>query len=103
MYDKSAALPNNIYYPYHSDQCAFDQLCVGGICKGHSDEPDGAALKMVIDSYAAHNIRLHLVKGHALPHSNVLSFGTPVPDCIADSSARTFSGAAAADFYTLKT
>lgn len=42
------------------------------------------------------------MKGHALPHSNVLSYGTPVPDCIADTSTRTFSGAAATNFFILK-
>ena len=83
----------NIFYPYHSDQCAFDQQCVSGVCRGHSDAPDPAALMMVIQAFAAHDIRLHLVKGHALPHSNVVSFGPPKADCIADTSTETFSGA----------
>ena len=92
----------NIFYPYHSDQCAFDQHCVNGFCRGHSDAPDPVALKMVIDAFAAHDIRLHLVKGHALPHSNVISFGPPLAACIADSSTLTFSGGQAVDFYQLK-
>jgi hypothetical protein len=92
----------NLFYPFHSDQIAFDQHCISGVAKGHSDAPDPAALKMVIDAYAAHNIRLHLVKGHALPHTNVISYGTPKPECISDLSTQTFSGSHAADFYALK-
>jgi hypothetical protein len=86
-------------YPYHSDQCGFDQLCLTGRCKGHSDAPDPFALKMVIDSFAAHNIRLHLIRGHAVPHANVTSLGTPLPDCILETSTFNFSGSHAADFY----
>jgi hypothetical protein len=89
-------------YPYHSDDCAFDQACVDGICRGHSDAPDAASLMAVIDAFAAHGVRLHLVRGHALAHSNVLSFGSPGSTCIADTSAQTFSGSQAGDFYALK-
>jgi hypothetical protein len=92
----------DVEYPYHSDQCGFDQACIEGFCRGHSDAPDGAALKMVIDAFARHNMRLHLVRGHAVPHSNVISFGTGLAACIADTSTVTFSGGQAVDFYVLK-
>jgi hypothetical protein len=99
-----AGPPNflNFYYPYHSDQCAFDQACLNGVCKGHTDEPSAAALMMVIEAFARHNVRLHLVRGHALPHSEVTSYGAPIAACIADTSTLTFSGSQAVDFFTLK-
>jgi protein-disulfide isomerase len=96
--------PDNFqfFYPYHSDQCAFDQACINGFCRGHSDAPDGTALKMVIDAFAGHNIRLHLIEGHALPHANVVSYGAPRAACIADTSAQTFSGTQAISFDELQ-
>lgn len=95
--------PKNLFYPFHSDSCDWDQLCQGGVCRGHSDAPNPAALKMVIDAFAAHNIRLHLLKGHALPHANVLTNGPPIAACTADLSTQTFLGAQAVNFYDLKT
>jgi slime mold repeat-containing protein/Calx-beta domain-containing protein len=94
--------PNNLFYPFHSDSCAWDEKCMSGVCRGHSDEPDPAALKMVIDAFAAHDIRLHLVKGHALPHADVTSMGAPIAACIQDLSTQTFYGTEAVDFYALK-
>ena len=97
--------PDNvqIYYSYHSDQCAFDQACINGTCRGHSDAPTPAALMMAIQAFAARGVRLHLVKGHALPHSNVISYGPPIAACIAETSTQSFSGSTAVDFYALKT
>jgi hypothetical protein len=93
----------NLVYPFHSDDCGFDQRCLGGVCRGHSDAPDPAALRAVIEAFAAHQVRLHLLPGRALPHANVVSMGPPVPACIADSAGWSFSGAAAVNFYELKT
>jgi hypothetical protein len=95
--------PGNIFYPFHSDDCAFDELCMGGFCKGHSDEPDPATLKAVIDAFAARGVRLHLLPGHALAHANVVSYGPPVPACIADLAGEAFLGEHAVNFYDLKT
>ncbi len=91
--------PNNLIYPFHSDQCDWDELCLNNVCKGHSDAPDPAALMMVIEAFARHNIRLHLAKGHALPHANVIALGPPVSACVSTLSTQTFLGAHAADFY----
>src|SRR5215472_7830904 len=93
----------DLEYPNHSDQCAFDEACINGICRGHSDAPDPAALMKVIEAFAAHNIHLHLIGGHALPHSNVIGWGRPAAACIADTSGLTFAGSQAAGFYDLKT
>jgi len=93
----------NVFYPFHSDACGFDQMCQAGVCRGHSDAPDAAALRAVIDAFAEHQVRLHLVRGHALPHANVAGMGPPLPACVADSSSWSFTGASAVNFYEVKT
>jgi hypothetical protein len=95
--------PTNFFYPFHSDDCGFDQKCVAGVRRGHSDEPDPTGLQTVIDAFAAHGVRLHLVRGRALAHANVTSYGPPVAECVADLSGTAFSGERAVDFYDLKT
>jgi uncharacterized repeat protein (TIGR01451 family) len=55
---------------HHNDKCQANS-CV------HTHDPDlsaPGALQEVVDSFAAHGINLHLLRGHALPHSLVTSF-----------------------------
>jgi hypothetical protein len=111
------ASPYTILLPHHSDACSFDQACLppqgstaacnsvvdGCSCKGHTDEPSPAGLKMVIDAYAAQGIRLHLVKGVALAHANVTYPGVAPAACTQEFSGQTFSGAQVVNFYDIKT
>jgi hypothetical protein len=110
------ALPYNLFLSHHSDACAFDQACLppqgsaascessadGCTCKGHTDQPSPAALKMVIDAFAARGFRLHLVKGQALPHANVTYFGAAPSACTQEFSTQTFSGAQVVNFFQVK-
>ena len=108
--------PYNRLLPHHSDACNFDQLCLpppdsgpacdsltdGCTCKGHSDEPSPAAMKMVIDAYAARGLRLHLVKGHAVPHANVTFYGSAPAACTQEFSGYNFSGAQVVNYFDVK-
>ena len=52
------------------------EKCAANSCV-HTHDPDTlapGALQAVVDSYAAHGINLHLIRGHALPHSLVASY-----------------------------
>jgi len=95
--------PLNIYFPYYSPDCAFDQHCISGVCRGHSDEPDKKALKMVVDSFAAHGIKLIIDPHHnAIPHSDVIFKGPTVDACTAQTAALLPVERRAANFYDLK-
>jgi hypothetical protein len=51
------------------------EVCGSGSCL-HTHDPEQltpAALPAVTDSFATHGIHLHLIRGHALPHSTVVS------------------------------
>jgi hypothetical protein len=88
-------------YPNHSPDCAVDQYCLSGTCRGHSDVPDPGSLQDVVDAFAAHDISLHLEARDAVPHSRVVSFGAPVDACTADSASLPGTRRAI-DFYALK-
>jgi hypothetical protein len=50
--------------------------CIAGACN-HTHDPEVEAphaLDAVVDSFAAHQINLHILRGYALPHSLVVSF-----------------------------
>jgi hypothetical protein len=110
------APPYNLFLSRHSDACAFDQACLapqgsaascdsssdGCTCKGHTDEPSPAALKMVIDAFAARGFRLHLVKGQALAHANVTYFGVAPSACTDEFSTQNFSGTQVVNFLQVK-
>jgi hypothetical protein len=52
------------------------ERCAANSCV-HTHDPDvkpPGALQAVIDSFAAHGINLHLLRGHAVPHSLVTSY-----------------------------
>ena len=52
------------------------EKCAANSCV-HTHDPDAiapGALQAVVDSYAAHGINLHLMRGNALPHSLVASY-----------------------------
>jgi hypothetical protein len=52
------------------------ERCVANICL-HTHDPEvvqPGAIQAVVDSFAAHGINLHVLRGHAMPHSHVLSF-----------------------------
>jgi hypothetical protein len=55
------------------------ERCIAGLCE-HTHDPlvlNANALQPVVDRFAAHGINLHLVRGHAQPHSQVVSFRLP--------------------------
>jgi len=109
--------PYNLLLPHHSDACDFDQLCLppqgsgatcdsstdGCTCQGHSDEPTATALQMVVDAYAARGMRLHLVKGQAVPHANVTFYGAAPAACTQEFSSYSFSGAQVVNYFDIKT
>ncbi len=92
-------------YPGFSTDCDFDQYCIAGVCRGHSDAPDPAAIAMVQATLWAHGINLHIDPvHHALTsHTRVLSYGPPVAGCAADDALTMAMPRRAADFYTYKT
>jgi hypothetical protein len=52
------------------------EKCVANACV-HTHDPDRlapGALQAAVDSYQAHGVALHLLRGHGLPHSTVVSF-----------------------------
>ncbi len=100
-----AGPPNflSVFYPFHSNSCSFDQKCISGTCRGHSDEPTAASLQLVVDAFSRRGVRLHLVRGHAISHANVTAYGPPIAACVTDLSGYTFSGAQSVNFYDLKT
>ena len=52
------------------------EKCAANSCV-HTHDPEvkaPGALQAVVDSFAAHGINLHLIRGHALPHSLVTSY-----------------------------
>src|SRR5262249_52329551 len=84
--------------PMASPDCQIDEYCIGGACRGHSDAPTPGALMQVIQAYAARGIRLHLVRGDAMTHSEVISFGVPIAACSAATASLT-GARRAIDFY----
>ena len=57
--------------PSHAGESCQANACV------HTHDPNitaPGALQAVVDRFAAHGINLHLIRGHAVPHSTVVSF-----------------------------
>jgi hypothetical protein len=100
----TACTPNPIPgYPGNSNNCDFDQVCIGGICRGHSDAPDPTAVAMVVQKLRDHGINLHIDPVHqALPHARVISYGPPVVGCAAPDAATLGQARRAVDFYSYK-
>jgi hypothetical protein len=100
--DGGACVPDPIPgYPNNSPDCAVDQYCLEGVCRGHSDEPDPASLGMVAASFANHGVALHLEAGSVVPHSRVVAYGEPIDACTAASSSLPGTRRDV-DFYDLK-
>jgi hypothetical protein len=52
------------------------ERCIANMCQ-HTHDPlalDASGLQPVVDRFAAHGINLHLLRGHAQPHSHVISY-----------------------------
>ncbi len=52
------------------------ERCIANMCQ-HTHDPlvlDASGLQPVVDRFAAHGINLHLLRGHAQPHSQVVSY-----------------------------
>ena len=52
------------------------ERCIANMCQ-HTHDPlvlDASGLQPVVDRFAAHGITLHLLRGHAQPHSHVISY-----------------------------
>ncbi len=108
------AVPN--YAHSCAQQCASDaqctalgpshigDRCIAAMCQ-HTHDPDllaPTALADVVESFANHGIHLHLMRGHELPHSHVLSFRTPVAGCEGATIPPGVVGGYAVDLYDLK-
>jgi probable HAF family extracellular repeat protein len=87
----------------------YDYMVLPG-SDGHSDAPDPAAIQAVVDSFAAHGIRLVVQPVHsAIPERYVTAFGVPVdpaingPDAVAfdDLKAAYFPDAPSSVHYTI--
>jgi hypothetical protein len=83
--------------------------CISQVCQ-HTHDPDviaPAALPSVVKSFADHGINLHLLRGHALLHSLVVSFRqnsamTDVCEGGSVASGTAGTGKYAESFYDLK-
>jgi hypothetical protein len=93
---------------FFSANRTFDK-CISNVCQ-HPHDPDliaPLALPTVVKSFADHGINLHLIRGHALPHSLVLSFRqnaamTDVCEGGSLASGTAGIGKYAESFYDLK-
>jgi len=108
------AIPNFTHSCVHA--CATDAQCtalgpshVGDRCFAnlceHTHDPDllaPSALDDVVESFTNHGIHLHLLRGHELPHSHVLSFRAPQAYCEGATTAPGVVGGYAVDLYDLK-
>jgi predicted DsbA family dithiol-disulfide isomerase len=78
--------------------------CVQNVCE-HTHDPEvlsPGALQAVSDAFAAHGFNLHILRGHAVPHSHVVSFNPPQPGCEGAYVPPGTLGAYAVNFYDLK-
>jgi len=78
--------------------------CAANACE-HTHDPDllaPSALADVAESFANHGIHLHLLRGHELPHSHVLSFRKPAAFCEGADIAPGVIGDYAVNLYDLK-
>jgi hypothetical protein len=87
----------------------LNEKCQSNSCV-HTHDPDlptHRPLQAVVDSFSAHGINLHLLRGHALPHSLVTSFrqGAAMTDACEGGSVASGTagmGKYAASLYDLK-
>lgn len=85
--------------------CALDEQCVAGQCAGDTHDPEAGApgaLDAVVAQFAARGINLHIVRGHARPHSHITSFTTPTASCAGADVAPGTLGAYAVNFFDVK-
>ena len=78
-----ATAPHSCVYACNGDsdctsrgQGHIGERCVANVC-AHTHDPEAGApgaLQAVVDSFAAHGIHLHVLRGKPLRHSTVLSF-----------------------------
>jgi len=85
--------------------CAVDETCTAGHCTGHTHDPEAlapGALDAVAAQFTARGFNLHIIRGHARPHSHVASFRTPTAGCEGADVAPGTLGAYAVNFYDVK-
>ena len=85
--------------------CAVDEKCTAGTCTGHTHDPEALApgtLDLVSAQFAARGFDLHIIRGHARPHSHVASFRTPTAGCEGADVAPGTLGAYAVNLDDLK-
>jgi hypothetical protein len=85
--------------------CAVDETCTAGQCTGHTHDPEAlapGALDAVAAQFTARGFNLHLIRGHARPHSHIASFRTPIAGCEGADVAPGTLGAYAVNFYDVK-
>jgi hypothetical protein len=78
--------------------------CLNNVCK-HTHDPEvlaPGALQAVVDAFAAHGFNLHILRGHAMPHSHVVSFRAPDATCEGATIPPGTLGAYAVNLYDLK-
>jgi len=97
-----------------TNQCAVGswhagEQCVDNLCR-HTHDPEvlvPGSLQRVVERFAAHGITLHVMRGHELPHSHVVSYrslDTMTDSCEGGSvaSAHAGPGEYAESLYDLK-
>jgi hypothetical protein len=85
--------------------CAIDETCTAGHCTGHTHDPEAlapGALDLVSAQFTARGFNLHVIRGHARPHSHIASFRTPTADCEGADVAPGTLGAYAVNLHDLK-
>jgi len=85
--------------------CATDESCTAGRCIGHTHDPEAVApgaLDAVSAQFTTRGFNLHIVRGHARPHSHLISFRTPSAACEGADVAPGTLGAYAVNFYDVK-
>ena len=85
--------------------CAVDETCTAGHCTGHTHDPEALApggLDAVAAQFTARGLNLHVIRGHARPHSHIASFRTPTANCEGADVAPGTLGAYAVNLDDLK-
>ena len=85
--------------------CAVDEKCTAGQCTGHTHDPEAlapGALDLVSAQFTARGFNLHIIRGHARPHSHISSFRTPTANCEGANVTPGTLGAYAVNFYDVK-
>ncbi len=83
----------------------IDENCVNQLCTGHTHDPEAltpGALDAVAARFASRGFNLHILRGHARPHSRVASYRQPSAQCEGADILPGTVGGYAVNVYDLK-